>query len=101
MASPEYDERQAAPVRDTYLRSYITAAQAGAGGVLTFTLGGTADLVWVRVVGGIGMAAIGTNPTQGMGIYCADDEPTPITCRTDEVRVWAPAATTVYVWAYG
>lgn len=75
--------------------------QTGNGTVRTFTFGSDVELVWVRVVGGIGRAApAGPDPSASKGVYCAADEPTPITCVTDELRVFAPNGTTISVWGF-
>jgi hypothetical protein len=89
-------------VADAYIEGETLASQAGAGGVLTFTLSEARDLVWVRSVGGVSYAdPFGGTPANGTGIYLADDEPTPLTIRTAEVEVWAPSGAVVHCWGYG
>ena len=89
------------PVRDTYLSFRQPVDQTGTGAVLTFTLGGTCDLVWVLSRGGVSRAAVGVDPAADRGAYCDDGVPTPLTVRTGSVRVFAPVGATVSVWAYG
>lgn len=73
--------------------------QAGAGAVLTFTFASAVQLVWVRSVGDISRAVVGSQtPTATLGAYCGDDEPTPLTVNAVSVKVFAPVGATVSVW---
>lgn len=77
------------------------ADQSGADGVLTFTFASPVELVWVRSVGGVSRADPGGGtPSAVAGVYCADDEPAPITIKTSAVKVYAPAGADVSVWGY-
>lgn len=76
--------------------------QAGDGTVKTFTFSTAPDLVWVRSVGGVSRAdPAGGTPTATNGIYCADDEPTPITISGQTtLKVFAPIGAVVSVWGF-
>lgn len=90
----------ALPVADVFTGGEALADQAGDGTVKTFTFSSPVDLVWVRCVGGAGRAdPFGGTPTLSLGIYCAEDEPNPMTVRTSVVKAISPAGTIV-LWGY-
>jgi hypothetical protein len=70
-------------------------------GVLAFNFTAPVNLVFIRVRGGVGRAdPFGGTPTATTGIYCADDEPTPIPVTTSQVKVHAPSNVPVSVWGF-
>ncbi len=86
-------------VADAATEMEALADQNGAGAVLTFTFASAIQLAWVRSVGGVARAVVGTqSPTASLGAYCADDEPTPLTVEGTTVKVFAPVGATVSVW---
>lgn len=86
---------------DVYTEMEALAEQSGAGAALTFTFASAVQLAWVRSVGGISRAVVGSQtPTAVLGAYCADDEPHPITVNGTIVKVYAPVGATVSVWGY-
>lgn len=90
------------PPQDVFTGGEVLPDQAGADAVLMFNFSSSVELVWVRGVGALCRAdPFGGTPALGLGIPCADDEPTPITVRTSQVRVYAPSgATRVSVWGF-
>lgn len=88
-------------VADAFTADEALASQAGAGAVLTFIFAAARDLIWIRCQGGTGFAKVTGTPGDGDGIYCEDGVPQPVTVRATEIKVWAPANCTVYVWGYG
>lgn len=79
----------------------ILEDQTGSGSVLTFTFSSAVELAWIRSVGGISRAGNAANiPTATKGIYCAADEPNPVTLRGTDLRVFAPIGTVISVWGY-
>lgn len=75
--------------------------QPGADDVLDFDFPKPVQLVWVRSRGGVARAGTAAAlPTASRGIYCGDDEPTPITVNSASIRVFAPAGSTVSCWAH-
>lgn len=90
------------PVRERLTGLQLLEDQAGSGGVLSFDFAAAVDLAWVRSVGVVSRAGTPTAvPTATKGIYCADDEPTPVTLYGTQLRVFAPAGATVSVWGFG
>lgn len=87
-------------VADVFTGGEVLADQAGDATVKTFTFTTAVDLVWVRCVGAVGRAdPFGGTPTASVGIYCAADEPTPLTVRTTVVKVVAPSGT-ISCWGF-
>lgn len=87
--------------QDAFSAGEVLLDQAGADGVLTFSFTQPVDLIWVRSVGGVSRAdPFGGTPTASIGVYCADDEPAPLTVSTDALKVYAPSGATVSVWGY-
>lgn len=89
------------PTRDDFTDGEALDDQIGSGGVLTFTFTSPVNLVWVRSVGGVARCdPFGGAPSATRGVYCADDEPAPITVNAESVAVFAPAGATVSVWGF-
>ena len=90
------------PVSDRLTGFEGLADQTGDGTVKTFTFANAPDLVWIRSVGGISRAdPTGGTPSATTGVYCADDEPTPITISGQTaVKVFAPIGAVVSVWGF-
>jgi hypothetical protein len=88
-------------VDDGYQSGECLADQTGNGGVLTFTFSAVVSLVWVRSVGAVCRAdPFGGMPSATQGVYCASDEPCPITVDCQVLKVYAPSGATVSVWGY-
>lgn len=89
------------PVADVFTDGEALVDEEGTGGVLIFTFSSPMDLIWVRSIGGAARAdPFGGNPDAQTGIYCADDEPTPLTIRTTVVKVYAEPSVVVSVWGF-
>jgi len=87
-------------VADVFTGGEALADQTGDGTVKTFTFASPVDLVWVRCVAVAGRCdPFGGTPSASQGIYCAADEPNPMTIRTSSVKVFA-ASGQISVWGY-
>jgi len=87
-------------VADVFTGGEALADQTGDGTVKTFTFASPVDLVWVRCVAVAGRCdPFGGTPSATQGIYCAADEPNPMTIRTSSVKVFA-ASGQISVWGY-
>lgn len=95
-----YDDPKASQ-RDTYYSDDAVNDLAGADAVETVNFSRVVDLIWIRSIGGVSRAGVTFTPTATKGAYCADDEPTPITIRTDTIDIYIPSGATVSVWADG
>lgn len=95
-----YDDPKASQ-RDTYYSDDAVDDITGANAVETVTFSKVVDLIWIRSIGGISRAGVNFTPTSIKGAYCADDEPTPITIRTNTIEIYIPSGAIVSVWADG
>lgn len=91
------------PVSDDFDDGQALAEQTGAGAVLTFTFASSVNLVVVESAGdGFVSRAdpFGGTPTADLGVPCRHEVPTYLPVTTSEVKVYAPAGTSVNVWGF-
>lgn len=88
-------------VNDRYTGFEALPDQNGTGTVLVFNFSAPVDQVWIRSRNGISRATpTADDPNASLGIYCGEDEPTPVRCLTDIIKVFAPNGNVITVWGY-